>query len=262
VTGLLGPSGCGKSTLMRAIVGSQLVASSEEAVLGLPAGSPPLRRRVGYVTQAPSVYGDLTVRENLRYFARVLGAPEAEVDAALETVGLRAQADRVAGRMSGGQRSWVSLAVALLGRPDLLVLDEPTVGLDPLLRRELWTTFHALAERGTTILVSSHVMDEAAECDLLLLMRDDRLVAADTPDAVRRRTGREDLARRAAAHRVGALHRHVHRRLHRHAARALDGNARAAHEHAGGKAGPAGRLRAGLRRRRCRPDRAPRRPLA
>jgi ABC-2 type transport system ATP-binding protein len=193
VTGLLGPSGCGKSTLMRAIVGTQIVASGEVTVLGLPAGSPPLRRRVGYVTQAPSVYGDLTARENLRYFARVLGAPEAEVQFALDTVGLRAQADRVAGRMSGGQRSRVSLGVALLGRPDLLVLDEPTVGLDPVLRRELWATFHELTESGTTILVSSHVMDEAGECELLLLMRDGRLMAAESPDAVRRRTGCEDL---------------------------------------------------------------------
>ncbi len=193
VTGLLGPSGCGKSTLMRAIVGTQVVQSGEVTVLGLPAGSPPLRRRVGYVTQAPSVYGDLTVRENLRYFARVLGTPATEVDAVLETVGLTAQADRVAGRISGGQRSRASLAVALLGRPDLLVLDEPTVGLDPLLRRDLWTSFHTLAEGGTTILVSSHVMDEAAECDLLLLMREGRLVAADTPGAVRQRTGCDDL---------------------------------------------------------------------
>ena len=193
VTGLLGPSGCGKSTLMRAIVGTQIVASGEVTVLGLPAGSPPLRRRVGYVTQAPSVYGDLTARENLRYFARVLGAPETEIDLALDTVGLRAEADRVVGRMSGGQRSRVSLGVALIGRPDLLVLDEPTVGLDPLLRRELWATFHALAEQGTTVLVSSHVMDEAAECELLLLMREGRLMAAETPDEVRRRTGCDDL---------------------------------------------------------------------
>jgi ABC-2 type transport system ATP-binding protein len=178
---------------MRAIVGTQRVASGEVTVLGLPAGSSPLRRRVGYVTQAPSIYGDLTVRENLRHFARVLDAPEADVDASLETVGLRAEADRVVGRMSGGERSRASLAVALLGSPDLLVLDEPTVGLDPLLRRDLWRTFHALADRGTSLLVSSHVMDEAAACDLLLLMREGRLVAADTPDAVRRRTGREDL---------------------------------------------------------------------
>jgi ABC-2 type transport system ATP-binding protein len=193
ITGLLGPSGCGKSTLMRAIVGVQIVAGGEVTVLGLPAGAPELRRRVGYVTQAPSVYADLTARENLRHFARVLGASAEDVDRAIATVGMEEQADRVVAAMSGGQRNRASLAIALLARPALLVLDEPTVGLDPLLRRDLWTTFHALAGEGVTLLVSSHVMDEAAECDRLLLMREGRLIAQQTPAELRRRTGTDDL---------------------------------------------------------------------
>jgi ABC-2 type transport system ATP-binding protein len=162
-------------------------------VLGRPAGHPALRRELGYVTQAPSVYGDLTVGENLNHFARLLGAPAADVARAMETVGLADRADQPVGRMSGGQRTRVSLAVTLLGAPRLLVLDEPTVGLDPVLRRDLWRTFHALADEGVTILVSSHVMDEAAACDLLVLMREGGLVAVDTPDALRARTGVHDL---------------------------------------------------------------------
>jgi ABC-2 type transport system ATP-binding protein len=193
ITGLLGPSGSGKSTLMRAIVGVQRVAGGEVTVMGRPAGSADLRRRVGYVTQSPSVYGDLTVRENLRHFARVLGVGRGDVDRAIETVGLGDQGDRVVGNTSGGQLNRASLAVALLAKPSLLVLDEPTVGLDPVLRRDLWTSFHGLAADGATLLVSSHVMDEAAECDLLLLMRDGRLVAQETPDELRARTGTDDL---------------------------------------------------------------------
>jgi len=193
VTGLLGPSGCGKTTLMRAIVGVQVVESGRVEVLGEPAGSPPLRARVGYVTQAPSVYGDLSVRENLRYFARVLGAPKERIGEAIETVALGEQADQVVSNLSGGQSARVSLATALLGEPDLLVLDEPTVGLDPVLRRDLWATFRSLAAAGTTLLVSSHVMEEAAHCDELLLMRDGELLAAESPAELRARTGRDQL---------------------------------------------------------------------
>jgi ABC-2 type transport system ATP-binding protein len=188
VTGLLGPSGSGKSTLLRALVGVQVVHGGSVTVLGLPAGSAPLRRRVGYVTQAPSVYGDLTTRENLRYFGQVLGAPKGRTDEVLAIVGLERQADQLVETMSGGQRSRVSLATALLGDPEILVLDEPTVGLDPVLRRDLWATFHALAARGTTILVSSHVMDEAERCDDLVLMREGRIVAAAPPRVLLERT--------------------------------------------------------------------------
>lgn len=193
VTGLLGPSGCGKSTLMRSIVGVQRIAGGTVTVMGLPAGTAALRRRVGYVTQSPSVYPDLTVRENVRHFSRVLGTPRGDVDRAIAAVDLSSHADRPVARMSGGQRTRASLAVALLGDPPLLVLDEPTVGLDPVLRRDLWRMFHSLADHGTTILVSSHVMDEAAQCDTLVLMRDGALVATDTPDALRERTGTDDL---------------------------------------------------------------------
>jgi ABC-2 type transport system ATP-binding protein len=193
VTGLLGPNGSGKSTLMRAIVGVQVVAGGRVLVLGREAGSPELRRRVGYMTQAPSVYGDLTVRENLRYFARVLGTQARRVDEVIESVALQAEADRVVERMSGGQRARVSLASALLGRPELLVLDEPTVGLDPVLRRDLWSIFSELAERGTTLLVSSHVIDEAEHCDELLLLRDGRLLFSGPAADLRQRMGTADL---------------------------------------------------------------------
>lgn len=193
VTGLLGPSGCGKTTLMRALVGAQRLTSGEVSVLGLPAGSAPLRRRVGYVTQAASVYDDLTVAENLRFFARILGAGADRVAACLEQVDLDVYADRVVARLSGGQRSRVSLAVAMLGSPDLLVLDEPTVGLDPVLRQQLWGTFRDLAATGVAVLVSSHVMDEAERCDRLLLMRAGRLIADASPEELRRTTGAADV---------------------------------------------------------------------
>ena len=189
VTGLLGPSGSGKSTLMRAVVGTQVVASGSVTVLGVPAGSSGLRRRVAYTTQSPAVYDDLTVRENLRYFARLVGASEGKASEMIELVGLGDDAGSVVGRLSGGQRSRVSLATALVGRPELLVLDEPTVGLDPLLRRDLWATFGRLAADGVTLLVSSHVMDEAERCDELLLVRNGRLLASGTPAEIRARTG-------------------------------------------------------------------------
>jgi ABC-2 type transport system ATP-binding protein len=193
VTGLLGPSGSGKTTLMRALVGTQVIQSGEAEVLGQPAGSPGLRARVAYVTQAPAVYADLSARENLRYFARILRVPGVRVDEALDAVALAPLADQVVSTMSGGERARVSLASALLGRPEVLVLDEPTVGLDPVLRRDLWRLFHELADAGATVLVSSHVMDEADRCDELLLLRQGRLLAAAPPDAIRARTHAADL---------------------------------------------------------------------
>ncbi|HEV7652846.1 MAG TPA: ABC transporter ATP-binding protein [Actinophytocola sp.] len=193
ITGLLGPSGCGKTTLMRCVVGVQIVAGGTVTVLGGPAGGKNLRDKIGYATQNPSVYADLTVTESLRYFAAILRAPKKDVERVIEEVGLATHADHVIGELSGGQLNRASLAVALLGRPELLVLDEPTVGLDPVLREELWDLFRKLVDGGVTLLVSSHVMDEAARCDRLLLMRDGYILADDTPDALRAETDTPDL---------------------------------------------------------------------
>jgi len=195
VVGLLGPSGSGKTTLLRAIVGVQVVAGGTVMVLGEPAGSPGLRSRVGYVTQAPSVYADLTVRANLSYFAALAGAPRSAVERTIKAIDLVADADSRVERLSGGQHSRVSLGAALVGSPELLVLDEPTVGLDPVLRRDLWALFHRLAADGTTLLVSSHVMDEATRCNRLLLLREGHLLADDTPDGLLVRTGAPDAER-------------------------------------------------------------------
>jgi ABC-2 type transport system ATP-binding protein len=193
ITGVLGPSGSGKSTLLRSIVGVQRIAAGTVTVLGRPAGSAELRREVGYMTQAPSVYGDLTAAENLRFFARVLGLGETDVAAALDAVDLGAQREQHAGTMSGGQLARVSLATALLGRPRILILDEPTVGLDPVLRDDLWRTFGELAADGTTLIVSSHVMDEAERCHSLMLIREGELLATGTPREHRERTGTDSV---------------------------------------------------------------------
>ncbi|MFI1400597.1 ABC transporter ATP-binding protein [Streptomyces sp. NPDC020681] len=229
ITGLLGPSGCGKSTLMRAMVGTQAKVTGTLEILGKPAGDAALRSRIGYVTQDPSVYDDLTVRQNLDYFAAVLKpgrrhreARHEYVDRAIADVDLGSHADALAGRLSGGQRTRVSLAAALIGAPELLVLDEPTVGLDPVLRRDLWELFDRLAtERGATILVSSHVMDEAERCHRLLLMREGVILAEDSPDDLRVRTHSETVeaaflrlvdeanARQTAAPQAQATHTQV-----------------------------------------------------
>ncbi|HJQ43247.1 MAG TPA: ABC transporter ATP-binding protein, partial [Jatrophihabitantaceae bacterium] len=193
LTALLGPSGSGKTTLLRTIVGVQRITAGSVEVLGRPAGVGDLRRRVGYVTQAPSVYADLTVRENARYFASLYGLRARAADAAIADVGLAKSADQLTGRLSGGQRGRVSLACALLANPELLVLDEPTVGLDPVLRLDLWARFTDLAANGTTIVVSSHVMDEAARCERLVFIREGRMLADDTPADVRANAGTDDL---------------------------------------------------------------------
>ena len=193
VTGLLGPSGSGKTTLIRAVVGVQLIRSGTVTVLGQPAGSASLRRTVGYLTQAPSIYADLSVRENARYFAALYGLPAADADRAVADVGLGAAAGQLVDTLSGGQRSRASLACAILSKPRVLVLDEPTVGQDPVLRADLWQQFHEMAAAGTTLLVSSHVMDEAGRCDRLLLIREGLLIGDDTPDAIRASAGTADL---------------------------------------------------------------------
>lgn len=195
VTGLLGPSGCGKTTLMRSLVGVQIVEGGEVTVLGKPAGHKDLRKRIGYATQNPAIYPDITVTEALTYFASVLRAPASDVARVIEEVDLSSHADAIIGQLSGGQLSRANLAVALLGKPELLILDEPTVGLDPVLRDELWKLFIELSQRGVTLLVSSHVMDEATRCEHLLLLREGDLLASQSPAELRDRTGESDLER-------------------------------------------------------------------
>ena len=193
ITGLLGPSGCGKTTLMRSIVGTQILTAGSVTVLGQPAGSAPLRRRVGYMPQDATIYDDLRIVDNVRYFASLYGMGASDADQAVSTVGLDDHRTALCGNLSGGQRTRVSLACALVAAPDLLVLDEPTIGLDPVLRVELWEQFHQLARRGTTLLVSSHVMDEADHCGDLLLMREGHLLAHSSPTKLREDTGCQSL---------------------------------------------------------------------
>lgn len=193
LTGLIGPSGSGKTTLMRSIVGVQKLSGGTLTVLGRPAGAPELRRRIGYVTQSPAIYGDLTVEQNLRYFATLMSASRTQVDDLLDKTELTPYRSRMVDRLSGGQKARVSLAVALLGDPDLLVLDEPTVGLDPLLRESLWALFAELASQGKTLLVSSHVMDEAERCSQIILLRDGSVLWDDTRDALLKTTKTNDV---------------------------------------------------------------------
>ena len=180
ITGLIGPSGSGKTTLMRAIVGVQKISSGSLQILDKNAGDSALRKKIGYVTQEAAVYGDLSVIQNLRYFAVLVHASKNQVEEIIKQVRLTEQRNQLASSLSGGQRARVSLAVALLGNPELLVLDEPTVGLDPVLRQELWQLFQELAEQGKTLLISSHVMDEAERCSSLLLLRDGKLLWRET----------------------------------------------------------------------------------
>jgi ABC-2 type transport system ATP-binding protein len=181
---------------MRAIVGVQIIEGGTVTVLGHPAGDPALRKEVGYVTQTPSIYADLTIRENIAYFGRAVGLKHAELTEAVERtlveVDLVSHADNLVRDLSGGQESRVSLACALVGRPTLLVLDEPTVGLDPVLRRDLWNLFRELAAEGYSLVVSSHVMDEATRCDRLVLLREGRVLADLTPAELLERTGQTD----------------------------------------------------------------------
>jgi ABC-2 type transport system ATP-binding protein len=184
ITGLIGPSGSGKTTLMRAIVGVQKLSSGSLRISGWDAGDKALRHHIGYVTQTPAIYGDLTVLQNLRYFGAITGADKSQINNVMETVRLSDKKDSLAEKLSGGQRARVSLAIALLGNPDVLVMDEPTVGLDPILRQELWQLFGELASSGKIVFVSSHVMDEAERCEHLLLMRDGKLLWTDTKDSL------------------------------------------------------------------------------
>jgi len=193
IAGILGPSGSGKTTIFRSIVGVQKITSGEITVLGQPVGAKDLRTRIGYLTQSASIYSDLTIVENLRYFAKVLGTSEISIDEILDLVDLRKNKKQLASSLSGGERARLALATALLGKPELLILDEPTVGLDPVLRIELWNLFHSLAAQGKTLLVSSHVMDEAERCDSLILLRDGEILAQGSPSQLKAQTGEDEM---------------------------------------------------------------------
>lgn len=188
IVGLLGPSGAGKTTLIRSILGLQAPSDGDISVFGLAVGTKSLRSDIGYVTQSPSVYSDLTVAENLRYFGSLISVDRSSVDIVINDVDLTDCKHQLVGSLSGGQRARVSLAVALLGKPKLLLLDEPTVGLDPLLRQKLWHNFKKLSQQGVTILLSSHVMDEADKCDELLFIRDGKLLTTGTKSTILKRT--------------------------------------------------------------------------
>ena len=184
ITGLIGPSGSGKTTLMRAIAGVQQITSGSLTVGDVNVGSKRLRPKIGYMAQTPAIYGDLTVRQNLGYFSKIVAADKQRVAECIAAVNLVDHQHKLVDQLSGGQRSRVSLAIAMLGNPDVLILDEPTVGLDPVLRRDLWQLFRRLADQGKTLIISSHVMDEAERCDNVLLLRDGRLLWNDTKQAL------------------------------------------------------------------------------
>jgi ABC-2 type transport system ATP-binding protein len=187
VSGFLGPNGSGKSTTMRMLCGLLVPSAGEAHVLGLsmPQGAEALRRRLGYMTQRFSLYEDLSVRENLEFLAAVHDLPRAaaraRVDALLAEFALAPRAAQLAGTLSGGQRQRLALAGAVLHQPELLVLDEPTSAVDPQSRRDFWEALFELAERGVTILVSTHFMDEAERCHELAILDRGRLVAAGAP---------------------------------------------------------------------------------
>lgn len=193
IIGFIGPSGAGKTTLIRSIVGRQSITEGSIDIMGIPAGSAKLRQEIGYMPQAAAAYLDLTVRQNLRYFARMKNKTRGDAETTLREVRLTAQADQLVSTLSGGQKSRVSLAIALLGKPEILVLDEPTVGVDPVLRQQLWHLFRKLASEGSTLIVSSHVMDEASRCDYLILVRDGKLLASGTPEELKERTGKHSV---------------------------------------------------------------------
>ncbi len=192
ITGLLGPSGAGKTTLLRTIVGIQANVTGSISVLGEAPGSSSLKHKVRYGTQDSSVFADLTVLANLEYAAKLLNAPRESAKIVVEQVGLNKQANQLVRSLSGGQRSRVSLAISLLGNPELILLDEPTVGLDPVLRADLWELFHDLVLRGTTLVVSSHVMDEAERCDELVLMREGSVIYSGSLPRLLEDTGQEN----------------------------------------------------------------------
>lgn len=188
ITALLGPSGAGKTTLIRCLVGSLKATTGTVTINGLMVPHRKLLEQVGYMPQSDAVYTDLTARANLEFFAGLYKLSSSltrdGIEQALHLVDLAEHADKPVGKFSGGMRRRLSLAIVLLANPDVLIIDEPTVGMDPVLRRSVWETLRGLAAAGRVVLVSTHVMEEARMCDRAVLLRDGQLVADDTVAAL------------------------------------------------------------------------------
>ena len=195
--GLIGPNGSGKTTLIRMLVGLIKPTSGDIRIMGEHVPSRKVALKTGYMTQLSALYLDLTARENMRFFARIYSLhgkeQAARIEEMLERVELADRADDIVGTFSGGMRQRLSLATALVHRPSLALLDEPTVGVDPELRRSFWDYFHQLNQEGVTIIVSTHHLDEAARCTRLGLMRAGEMLALDTPQEVLRQSGKQDM---------------------------------------------------------------------
>jgi len=193
IFGLLGPSGSGKTTLVKMIAGIDEATSGEVEVLGIRMPKLSMMNRIGYMAQSDAMYNELTAKENLEFFGALFGLKGAtmkrRIEEVMALVNLTDHLKRPVSAYSGGMKRRLSLAIALMHEPEVLILDEPTVGIDPVLRKSIWDEFENLSQKGTTILVTTHVMDEADKCHRLGMVRDGHLIAVGTPEALKQETG-------------------------------------------------------------------------
>jgi ABC-2 type transport system ATP-binding protein len=193
IFGLLGPSGAGKTTLVKQLVGLELPTEGENYLFGEKMPSLKLIEKIGYMAQSDALYTELSAKENLEFFAALFGLSGARrkkrILEVMELVDLSEHLTKIVTNYSGGMKRRLSLAAAMLHEPELLILDEPTVGIDPVLRKSIWNGFYDLKNRGKTLIVTTHVMDEAEKCDRLGLIRDGRLIAVGTPAELKAKTG-------------------------------------------------------------------------